>query len=161
MFCDRCGARVDGPASFCPACGRSFAVPAGVPPAIPAGGRVERHVRTLGILWLVYAGFRLLGAVAVGTFASFSWGPFDHLPFFVPGLLRVVGGFLLVAGVLGALAGWGLMERRPWARMLAIVLGVLALFRFPIGTALGVYTLWVLAPAASEAEYRATQRAAY
>ena len=47
------------------------------------------------------------------------------------------------------------MERRPWARMLAIVLGVLALFKVPLGTALGVYTLWVLAPATSEAEWRA------
>jgi hypothetical protein len=37
--------------------------------------------------------------------------------------------------------------------MLTIVLAVLALFKFPFGTALGIYTLWVLAPATSAMEY--------
>jgi hypothetical protein len=55
------------------------------------------------------------------------------------------------------LAGWGLMERKPWARTLAIVLGVIVLVKFPVGTALGIYTLWTLAPAQSEAEYRSVQ----
>lgn len=155
MFCDSCGAKVDGPARFCPGCGKNFSAAA---PLAPVGGRVTRHVRTLGILWLVYAGMRLLGSVAVTTFANNSGWFFDDVPFFFPGVLRAAGGFLLVAGVLGAVAGWGLMERRPWARVLAIVLGVLALFEFPLGTALGIYTLWVLAPGTSEAEYRSIQR---
>jgi glucose uptake protein GlcU len=38
----------------------------------------------------------------------------------------------------------GLLERREWARILTIILGVLHLLGFPIGTALGVYTLYVL-----------------
>ncbi len=32
-------------------------------------------------------------------------------------------------------------------------LGFLALLRFPLGTALGIYTLWVLLPEASAKEY--------
>ena len=52
------------------------------------------------------------------------------------------------------------MQREPWARMLAIVLGVLNLFDLPFGTALGIYTLWVLLPAESEREYRETVRTA-
>jgi hypothetical protein len=38
--------------------------------------------------------------------------------------------------------------------MLVIVLGVISLIEVPFGTALGIYTLWVLLPAQSEAEYR-------
>ena len=34
-----------------------------------------------------------------------------------------------------------------------MVLGILVLVRIPIGTALGIYTLWVLAPAPSADEY--------
>jgi hypothetical protein len=120
---------------------------------------VARNVRTLGILWMVYAGVRLLGAMALGSLSLVNWNYFDaDVPVFVPGILRAVGTVFVLAGVVGALAGWGLVERRPWARTLAIVLGVLALFKFPLGTALGIYTLWVLAPAPSGAEYRAIQR---
>ncbi len=45
------------------------------------------------------------------------------------------------------------MSRRPWARTLAIVMAVLSLLKLPFGTALGIYTLWVLAPQASSVEW--------
>ena len=158
MFCDACGMRVDGPANFCPRCGRTFQ-PAGVaPPSL--GGRVVRHVRTLGILWLVFAGLRLTESLAAHTFANvaWGWGYGDFMPGVLPPILHAVGGVYFILAVVGAITGWGLLERRPWARTLAIVIGILALFKFPIGTALGIYTLWVLAPAASEMEYRIVQR---
>jgi hypothetical protein len=34
------------------------------------------------------------------------------------------------------------------------VMGLLSLVDIPFGTAVGIYTLWVLAPSESEAEYR-------
>ena len=46
------------------------------------------------------------------------------------------------------------MQRAPWARTTAIILGVLALFHPPLGTALGVYTLWVLVADEHGDEYR-------
>lgn len=52
--------------------------------------------------------------------------------------------FLLLIGLPGFLTGWGLLNRRPWARMAAIVLGILNLVNVPFGTALGIYTLWLL-----------------
>jgi hypothetical protein len=130
----------------------------GAPPI--AGGRVVRHVRTLGILWMVYSGLRLMQSLVMTSFVSYDWWFFDRMPFFVPGLIRAVGGVYMVVSLVGLLAGWGLMERRPWARVLAVVLGVLALLKIPLGTALGIYTLWVLAPAQSEREYRSVERAA-
>lgn len=42
------------------------------------------------------------------------------------------------------IAGLGLMKRQEWARILAIVLSIIALFRFPLGTALGIFSLFVL-----------------
>src|SRR5262249_16894483 len=52
-----------------------------------------------------------------------------------PLVLFAIGWGLLVTGVAGVAVGWGLLQRRGWARIAAIVLGVLALFHFPFGTA--------------------------
>jgi hypothetical protein len=43
--------------------------------------------------------------------------------------------------------------------MLAIVLGCISLIHFPLGTALGIYTLWVLVPEGADNEYKALARA--
>jgi hypothetical protein len=56
---------------------------------------------------------------------------------------------------LALFTGYGLLQRRPWGRTIAIVAAILALLKFPFGTALGIYTLWVLAPSTSGMEYDA------
>lgn len=38
----------------------------------------------------------------------------------------------------------GLLKYKSWARILTLILGVFALFSFPIGTLIAVYTFWVL-----------------
>jgi hypothetical protein len=154
VFCDSCGARIEGSANFCPSCGRSFTAP-----VVPARSRVAGHLKILGTLWLVRAGLRLLKGLFFSSFA-YDWGFWRDLPPFVPGIVHGIGSVFLVTAVAGAIAGWGLLERRPWARMLAIVLAVLALFDIPFGTALGIYTLWVLGPSSSEIEYRTIARPA-
>jgi len=41
-------------------------------------------------------------------------------------------------------AGIPLRRRKPWARMMALMLGSVDLLLLPYGTALGIYALWVL-----------------
>lgn len=59
-------------------------------------------------------------------------------------ILMIVG--ILVAVVLsiislpGIITGVGLMNFRPWARVLALVLGLLNVLNFPFGSILAVYT---------------------
>ncbi len=155
MFCDRCGTSVPQTARFCPTCGKSF-VPVNQVPQVPVH-RVARHVRNVGILWIVYSCIHLIPGLIVGSLPH--WLPYNvDFPFFVRPMFGVIGGFLLVKGVIGIIAGWGLLDRQPWARILAIVLGFLSLIHFPLGTALGVYTLWVLLPSFSEMEYRQMAR---
>ena len=55
-----------------------------------------------------------------------------------------VGSFIALLGLPGILAGIGLLLRRAWGRYLAIVVGLLGLINFPIGTLIGAYTLYVL-----------------
>lgn len=151
MYCVRCGARLEANQRFCPQCGAPATASA---PLMPVRSRLAGHVRLLGIFWLAISAFRLIpGIVLLAIFGHHGrWIP-EAPPFFVHGLLRTIGFLLLAGAVLGIAAGWGLLERQPWARMLAIVLGVVSLFDMPLGTALGVYTLWALLPAESEQEY--------
>jgi hypothetical protein len=44
--------------------------------------------------------------------------------------------------------------------VLTLILAFISLFNIPFGTALGVYSLWVLLPAQSEREYDERARAA-
>ena len=158
MFCHFCGARLEASASFCPSCGRQI----GGVPLMPAQGRIASHIRPLGILWLAMSALHLLPALFM--FSMFGGhGPslwFPGPPAVALGFVRVLGMVCLAGGILGIIAGWGLLERQPWARMLAIVLGVINLIHIPFGTLLGIYTLWVLLPAESEHEYRRIARAA-
>jgi hypothetical protein len=41
-------------------------------------------------------------------------------------------------------AGWGLVKLKGWARIMALVLGILNLAFFPTGTVVGIYSLFVL-----------------
>ena len=157
MFCDRCGTRLGETANYCPACGKA----AGVTPLMPVNSRIAGHVRLVGILWLAISAFHVLPGLALLTL--FGHGIWFHplwVPGFVHGLLTMVGWILLAGSILGLVTGWGLLQREPWARSLAIVMACLNLVHMPFGTALGIYTLWVLLPAASEQGYRAVARAA-
>ena len=157
MYCDRCGAELQQGQSFCRQCGKSFASV----PMMPQKGRIAGHIRLLGILWVALSAFRLIPAAVL----LFLGQPELHIfppdgPEFVPVLLRSLGWLLLASGAAGLAAGWGLLQRQPWARTLAIVLGCVGLIDMPFGTALGIYTFWVLLPATSEEEYRQIARSA-
>ncbi len=158
MYCVRCGREVQERDPFCPGCGKPVNLPA--PPLMPQQNRIAGHIRLLGILWIAISVFRLLpGLIILGIFHhGFPFG--GDVPEFVGGIIQMVGWGFLVAGGIGIVAGWGLLERSPWARTLAIVLGFIGLLDMPFGTALGVYTLWVLLPARSEQEYREIASAA-
>jgi hypothetical protein len=111
-------------------------------------------LRLMGIGWMMIFGkmffpfMRGWGGPVVWPVGG-RWG--SDIPFM--GGLFSLGIFLGLFGVLHLVLAWGLFEREPWARFLGLALGFLALLRFPFGTALGIYTLWVLLPETSGKEY--------
>jgi hypothetical protein len=163
MYCDACGASLQDGQAFCGGCGKS--VRPGLAIAYPRPSRVREHTRLLGILWLAYSAFHSVGGVVLMIVANTIFGQgrdFSqvHGPAFLHGLLTGLGFLLLVRAAAGFAAGWGLLQRESWARVLTLVVAFMSLFDIPIGTTLGIYTLWVLLPVQSERDYEAQARAA-
>ena len=52
--------------------------------------------------------------------------------------------FLVLTAIPETIGGFGLLKRRPWARVLVLIIAVLDLLFIPIGTLIGIYELWVL-----------------
>ena len=114
---------------------------------------MDSHVKVLGVLRIVYGAIGVL--IGVGALALFggigalvgvtegdadAWAAVPILGFI--GIAAFL--FFAVLSVPGIIAGWGLLRYQPWARILTIVLSCLDLLNFPLGTAVGVYGLWVL-----------------
>ena len=107
---------------------------------------MSKHLDILGYLHLALGA---LGAVAaLIVFVAVAGGGMlsgDQDAIFVTTTVGIVVSLLIWALSLPSLvAGYGLLKRRSWARVLALVLGFLNLFNVPLGTALGIYTFWVL-----------------
>lgn len=160
MFCDHCGKPIPQGASFCQGCGRALnatSVPS-------AGGRVAKHVRVLGILWIVYSFLHLVGGGVLMIMANTVFGRMGHaevdVPAFLQPLLSFIGLLVLAKAAAGLAAGWGLLERQSWARVLALIVGVISLLNLPFGTALGIFTIWVLLSPQAADEYQALPRSA-
>lgn len=110
---------------------------------------MRTHVTVLGWLQVLLGVLDLLMALLVfGVIAGFGLlaglsGDFS-LPI-ISGMLGTFFAFLVVlTGIPNLLAGFGLLAHKNWARILALILGVFNLFKFPWGTALAIYTFWVL-----------------
>ena len=113
---------------------------------------MERHVNLLGILEYLWGALAMLvgvslllqaaGAAAelidpVGTTVELAAG-------LAAVLFAVLGLFALLWGGAHVWAAALLKRRRPFGRMLSLALAVIDLLVLPFGTALGVYTMWVL-----------------
>lgn len=118
------------------------------------------HVKALGILHIVLgccgvlAGFAALalltGLAGVIGMADVSEDALIAVPI-LGGLGVLAFTIITVISLPGIIAGFGLLSFRPWARTLTIVLCAVHILNFPLGTALGVYGLWVLLKPETEA----------
>jgi hypothetical protein len=106
------------------------------------------------VLWIAYSLVHLIPAFGALTIGSISW-PFlhaMHTPHFVGPIIATFGGLMGIVSILGIAAGVCIMNYQPWSRICLLVLAFLALLNIPFGTAIGIYTIWVLLPAQSDIE---------
>lgn len=161
MFCDRCGTSLQPGQAFCSKCGTQIVGSVSVAQMPP--GRVQNHVHLLGILWFALSAFNLMGGLFLLILGSTLFPhlreirgvPPDVPTHFLTSLFSTLGIVVLAKALCGFIAAWGLLQRESWARMVMLVLAFVSLFNIPLGTALGVYTLWALLPGRSQQEYDA------
>jgi hypothetical protein len=126
---------------------------------------MRSHVNLLGILQLTWGGMGLLlGAslllLAAGAAAIARTTSGDPLTAGFTALLFVVfATALALGGWANAWTGRALRQHRSPGRTGALILAVMNLFVLPFGTALAIYTFWVLLHDDARALFEATDRA--
>ncbi len=112
----------------------------------PAINRMEKHVTVVAVLNLVFGSLGTLFGLFL--FAAIVGGGLISRDPTAESITRIagicIGGFFVLVSSPEIIAGIGLLKRRGWSRILALILAVLDLMKVPIGTAIGIYVIWVL-----------------
>jgi hypothetical protein len=107
---------------------------------------MEKHVTIVAALQIGWSilhlvlGFFLL--ILLGTLGGISGD--EEAMVILPLLGILLGGTIIILSALGIMGGFGLLKYRNWARILILILSALDLLNIPLGTALAIYTIWVL-----------------
>ena len=112
--------------------------------------RMKKHVTVVGA---VRIGVSVLGLfLSLGMYILFSnlvdFLPKEEIPEFVFSFLTYLFMILpvvfVVISILGLVGGIALLSYKPWARIIVIIVSALGCLNIPIGTLIGVYSIWVL-----------------
>ncbi|MEQ6165850.1 MULTISPECIES: hypothetical protein [unclassified Ekhidna] len=117
---------------------------------------IQSHKRTLGILHIVYGSLITVAFIFIGSFISILF-PFiseeiakdmgndaDEILFMVSSLIRTIFILLLIFSALpSVIAGIGLLQKKSWGVVIALIAGCVSIFSFPFGTAVGIYSIYV------------------
>jgi hypothetical protein len=126
---------------------------------------MQRHVNLLGLLYLLGGGLSLLVAASLvilglGAFVM-TWtapGENTRMAAALTGTaFSVVAVLIALWGAANALAGRALRRGAPKARLACLALAVLNMFLLPFGTALSVYTMWILMQQDAKRHFEADQ----
>lgn len=115
---------------------------------------MRNHIKIVGILHIVLSLLFLAGGVFMILFISgainFS-GIEEPISEVAIGIVYFASILLIVLALPGLIAGAGVLSYKNWARNLLIIISVINLLNFPVGTVLGVYTIWVMTHAGTKA----------
>jgi heme/copper-type cytochrome/quinol oxidase subunit 3 len=120
---------------------------------------MDRHLTVVAVLNIVYRSFVVLGAMILYVLAAFFGDlismlieleairpheiPMQMLNF-VPLMLVLIATLMLIVSAAGIIGAVGVLKRREWARIVLLAVSFLNLLRVPLGTILGIYTIYVL-----------------
>ncbi len=113
---------------------------------------MDQHKKVLGIIYIATACLQIMAFLLLSAFFSTilsvamkAVSPDDAwILDLVFNILKFIPWLVIIFISLPSLiAGIGLLYQQQWAMILALILGCLKLFSFPIGTAVGVYAIWI------------------
>jgi hypothetical protein len=121
---------------------------------------MESHIKAVGLLHVILGSLGILGGlVAMVVFGALAgvvqFSDNSHNSAVAVPVLGAIGTMIflvvLLISVPGLIGGIGLMRMAPWSRVFMIVISALDLLSVPLGTAVGIYGLWVLTKPETEA----------
>ncbi len=120
---------------------------------------MDSHIKIVGIINIV---FGVLGLMAAGiVFIAVAGGGIlsgDSEAIMITSIVAVsVSGIIAVFSIPELIAGWAILKMKSWGRILGVVIAILDLINIPIGTAFGIYALWVLMNEETEQLFREHQ----
>ena len=113
---------------------------------------MDQHKKVLGIIYIATACLQIIVFSLLSAFFStiFSFAMKEVSPEdawileLIFNLAKILPWLVIIFISLPSLiAGIGLLYQQQWAMIMVLILGCLKLFSFPIGTAIGIYTIWV------------------
>ena len=126
----------------CSQCGNKLSADAD----IMQTNQMEKHVTLVAIIYIVFGAIGILIGLfllVVIIFGGLISG--DPEAMTITGIVgTTLCGFFLLLSVPKVIGGIGLLKRRGWAKILVLIISILDLANIPIGTAIGIYTIWVL-----------------
>jgi hypothetical protein len=108
---------------------------------------MKKHVTLVAALQIGFSTMGLIGAIIlyfVFSFAGSVVGDDDIASTVLNFIGTFLPTFLLLVSLLGFVGGIGLLTFQRWAKVLVMILAAIGCFFIPIGTIIGVYSLWVL-----------------
>jgi hypothetical protein len=108
---------------------------------------MRQHVSFVGALHIGFGLLGVAGALAIIFGFQFLFELVEDEPIAQDVLSFIgnsIGLILLFFSSLGVIGGIGLFSYRSWARVLVMIVSALNCLNVPVGTAKGIYSLWVL-----------------
>jgi hypothetical protein len=108
---------------------------------------MESHVKAVGIINIAFSVLGILIAIIIFAVLNIV-AKIPDVDEEAMRILQIIGvvvpWFFIVFSLPGIVGGIGLLKYQGWARILVLILSFLDLLNFPIGTAVGIYSIWVL-----------------
>ena len=121
---------------------------------------MKQHVSFVGALHVGFGILGLLVALAIYLSFIFAFNFVEDDPL-AQKILSFTGSSLsiiiLFFSSLGIIGGAGLFSYKAWARVLVMIVSAINCLNVPIGTAKGVYSIWVLMQPETIELFEATQ----
>jgi serine/threonine protein kinase len=115
-------------------------------PGMLFGIKIEDHLKIVAYIRIGLGSLFLVAAVVLFSLLAIPGivsGDHDDIAILMAyGLALAL--LPLVSAVWDLVGGIGLLKRRRWARILVLIGAAPELFALPVGTATGIYTIWVL-----------------
>jgi hypothetical protein len=107
---------------------------------------MEKHITLVAAFHITFGIIFVIAGIAMTTIlTSIGFLSGDTQAMAVLGTVApILGFFLAIVGLPMLIGGIGLLKRRSWARILILIVSILALFKIPVGTAIGVYSIWAM-----------------